>query len=96
MDYDQFRQDLMELVAKYSETAHIMCFVYGVAYLTPEEVDGMYVGVNTLLPVPPKDHEEALLRDVCCKDISNIVNRLVSNTYLGRMDDEEGNRSDDL
>lgn len=84
MNYKQFQDELLELLTKHGRD--LMCFIFGITYM---DEDGNIRGDGcSLSRVPPEDHEEQILRDDCAKKASDLVRRLVENTYLERGDDE--------
>lgn len=76
MDRKQFLADVTELLKKYPELAIV---VLGITYESP---DGIQCYGNTFIPVPPRDHEEELLRDNAAKQVSRVAADLTKNVYL--------------
>lgn len=79
MDMRQFQADLIEVCTKHY--TGLLAFVFAVAYQETENGDILGEG-NTIIPVPPRDHEEELLRDSTAKKITQLCHDLVKNTYL--------------
>lgn len=81
MDYEAFQSDLMDLLSRYGREGDIACFLFGIAFI--DEVGNLRADGCSLVPVPPEDHEEEILRNDCAKKASDLVMQLTENTYLG-------------
>lgn len=78
MDQKAFISDFAKLLEGYQELAVV---VLGITY---ESGNVLRTYGNTFIPVPPRDHEENLLRDDAAKQASELAVKLTMNVYLGR------------
>lgn len=79
MDTKQFSADLREVVERHGKD--IAAFVFSVTYQSPRGIESYG---STMIPVPPRDEEENILRDKCVRDVCKLIGELTKNIYLGR------------
>jgi len=73
---EEFKKDLLEVLQRHYDL--IAAFGFGVTYV---EGGVLKLLSNTVVPIPPKDHEDEILRDVVAKKIGETVIDLTRNVY---------------
>ena len=77
MDKRKLAKEIIDVCNKYKDG--IVTFIFAVSFLNDNNEIEVYG--NTLVPVPPKDHEEEILRNNFAKKACELVEDLTKNTY---------------
>lgn len=70
-----FKEEIHQVCMKHKSLAAV---IVGCTHLEANKVYGYSL---TLIPIPPKDHEDDIMRDVIAKKMTDLVLELSHNVY---------------
>jgi hypothetical protein len=78
MDPKELQKELIAVFGKYDVHLALFSFAY------TDEKGNIATYSNCLCHIPPRDHEEQLLRDTAAKELHDICSKTLKNIYGGR------------